>query len=961
MSSFPIILAYPEALLLGVALAYLYWKFVKHKNFWRTSMVVVAILVLCYPSLRLSTSSLDLLLLVDRSRSIAPEARAKQQELLELAARNLESGDRLGIISFNDKAYIEQAPSEENAALKSFQIPYSEDASDLAEGLATALSLASETRQTKVVLLSDGQYTGQDPLREAQAARQRGIPLYYRDLKRQELFNLFVSDVETPDKILVNEPFRMLFRVNSTADTPGRYRILRENQVVNEAQNQGWVPYQFSAGENRIYFTDSVRNPRIYSYRIQVQTVPQEREQVTTDNEAEKFVEVVGERPVLLVNNTGQPDNVSQVLTAGALPVHLASIGNFRMTLNQMSGYKGIILNNVAITKMTKTQIDALRDFVNQEGGGLLVCGGNNSFAAGGYYRSALEDVLPVALEDRKQAKKVSTAFSIIIDRSGSMTATVPTGETKIQLANQAAIESLNLLTGADSLSVIPTDTAPHIFVPQQPVVDPQSLAREISRIESMGGGIYVYSGLVAAGQQLLNATQLNKHILLFSDAADSEEPGSYKVLLEQFKDAGITVSVVALGTEQDQHADFLKDVAARGNGNIYFTQDATQLIQFFTADTITYARKSFIEEPAPMKVRAAAYTLSPDQKWQDFTAGGYNLMFPREKADIAIITADGDAAPILAFWQRGLGRSAAIALDCDQEFTRVPDYPDIILNTVRWVMGSSVFDSFQVRAETEGTFARIRMEVGEEERQKMADAKLLVFTPSGQVIERPMQWDTHNELGAGFRMNEVGAYRGVVKVGDQSYRIGPVSMPVSPEFAYARGAGAGREVLQQLASITGGLEVLDVRNLFERITRSAGITPLLTPLLILLLLLLIADVAEARFGMLAALKNRLRKRKSVAGKPAVSGAGTASPSETQSSGAVGFNLRARLMNRGKLKPTQTATAAGAKVATSGATAEAQATSTGAASTAEAKKPAEDMDYLSVAKDRARRATKDKK
>src|SRR5690606_17099924 len=128
----------------------------------------------------------------------------------------------------------------------------------------------------------------------------------------------------------------------------------------------------------------------------------------------------------------------------------------------------------------------------------------------------------------------VSGAFSFVLDRSGSMAMTVPAGGTKMDLANAAAIEALNLLSGGDSISVIAVDSSAHIFVPQQPVDNPAGIASQIRSIESMGGGIYVYTGLVAAGTQIATAQQANKHVLLFSDASDSEEPGDYKLLLER-------------------------------------------------------------------------------------------------------------------------------------------------------------------------------------------------------------------------------------------------------------------------------------------------------------------------------------------------------------------------------------------------------------------------------------------
>jgi len=951
----PIIFAYPEALLLGLALVYLYWRFVRNKNIWRTGALIVGILLLCYPSYRRTSKSMDLYLLVDRSRSIAEDGRAKQNELISLAARNLEAGDRLGIVTFNDRAYIEQAPSTERTAVQEFQIPYSEDASDLAEGIATVLNIAPEERRAKILVLSDGEYTGQDPLPEAQRARQRQVPLFYRDLKRTDFFNMFVAGVDTPEKMLANEPFRLIFRVHSTVDGPGRYRLYRDNKIIGEQQDQGWRTYNFRAGENRIPFTDSLKATGIHAYKIEVEGAQGQTETVTTDNRAEKFVSVVGERPVLVVNNAGQADNVSQVLSAGGLQLHIADIDNFKLGVNQLEGYKGVVLNNVAITKIAKSQIDGIRDFVQQEGGGLLVCGGNNSFAAGGYYKTSIDAILPVSLEDRKQAKKVSTAFSFVIDRSGSMAVPVPSGQKKIELANAAAIESLNLLSGADSISVIPVDSAAHIFVEQQNIEDPAKIASEIRKVESMGGGIFVYTGLVAAGNELLKASQLNKHILLFSDANDSEEPGDYKVLLEKFKEAGITVSVVGLGKETDVDAEFLKDIAARGDGQIYFTEDAHQLIQFFTADTITYTRKSFVQDPAPMKVRGSAFTLAPEQQWQDFSAAGYNLLFSKEQADVAIATADADNAPVLAFWQRGLGRVASLALDAEQDFSTKKDYPDIVLNTVRWIMGSSVYDNLQVRSETEGSYARITMEVGDDERGRMGEAKLAMFSPNGTTITLPMQWESHNRLAARVKLEEMGLYRGVVMVGDQAYKVGPVSMPVSPEFAYERGPTAGHETLNQLANITGGKEVLDVRTLFDRGGYSVGTVPLLLPLLIGFLIFLLGDIVEARFAPWANFKNWARRGRFGALQTA---AGAKLAEVTEAVSASGRRTRVR---RSARKAKTSASAPEAGTVAPAATVQDTAASANPKAATTQPEPAKDMDYLSSAKQQARRSLREKK
>lgn len=213
----PISFLFPEALLAGLLLLVLYWRFVKNKNPWRTAMVVLAIFLLAYPSIVVRSRNLDLFVLADRSRSISQEGIAKENELLELVSQKLEPGDRISVVSFNEQGYVEQAPSP-GPAVREFTNPHSVDSSDMTDGLATVLSLVSKERQSRLLVLSDGEYTGQDPSQQTQIARQMNLPIFVRDLKRTNVENLFVAGADTDEKLMAGEPFRVLFRVNSTVE-----------------------------------------------------------------------------------------------------------------------------------------------------------------------------------------------------------------------------------------------------------------------------------------------------------------------------------------------------------------------------------------------------------------------------------------------------------------------------------------------------------------------------------------------------------------------------------------------------------------------------------------------------------------------------------------------------------------------------------------------------------------------
>lgn len=135
-----------------------------------------------------------------------------------------------------------------------------------------------------------------------------------------------------------------------------------------------------------------------------------------------------------------------------------------------------------------------------------------------------------------------------------------------------------------------------------------------------------------------------------------------------------------------------------------------------------------------------------------------------------------------------------------------------------------------------------------------MGAATLKLFSPDGETVEKAMHWDSPQSLSAMHKISEAGCYRGVVQVGKKVYKTGPISVPVSPEFLQNRDRDFGRQILSQMAAITGGKQILDVRELFKRSDYSSVVRPVIFPFLILFLLLFLVDIAEARFGLQAIL-----------------------------------------------------------------------------------------------------------
>src|SRR5207253_6961971 len=65
-------------------------------------------------------------------------------------------------------------------------------------------------------------------------------------------------------------------------------------------------------------------------------------------------------------------------------------------SLADLQNYELLILSNVPATALTTRQMDLARTYVRDLGGGLIMLGGDQSFGLGGYYKTALEEILPV-------------------------------------------------------------------------------------------------------------------------------------------------------------------------------------------------------------------------------------------------------------------------------------------------------------------------------------------------------------------------------------------------------------------------------------------------------------------------------------------------------------------------------------------------------------------------------------
>ncbi|MCA9075121.1 MAG: VWA domain-containing protein [Planctomycetaceae bacterium] len=823
----------------------------------RLLLICLLLFALTGPRWNRGGDGIDVVVIADRSLSMPGDSHGSVLELINNLESNRGPGDRVGVVTFGSDAQIEHELSQD-ALLESFTREVLPDGSDLDDAILTSLNLIDPNRPARILVLSDGESNGASPLSGARRARELGVPIDFRTYERLRAGDAAVRSISLPETVSPREPFQFSVSLFADKDVDGTLRVLRNGNPV--ATQDG----PFLTGTNRLAFRDLIEEGGMHNYTVELE-VPDDP--LRENNVGAGLVRVDAGPRILVLNSDGAEGNIVRALRSARLPVDLAVAGTHPLTQDALDPYRAVIIENVPAKEFGRVKMERLAQFVEDLGGGLLLTGGQRSFGAGGYFNSPLDDVLPVSMEIREEHRKTRVAIAIALDRSGSMSAPVAGGKTKMDLANLGTAECVRLLSAGDSVAVIAVDSTPHTIQQLTPVEDPEAIARKALTIESMGGGIFVYEALVAAGQQLMKAEQATKHIILFSDAADSEEPGSYKSLLSKYETAGITVSVIGLGTMADVDAKLLQDIATRGSGNIMFTTDPSELPRLFTEDTMSVARSSFIEKDPETQPNGIDGTPLADAQLLGNlplgafpTVDGYNLSYLKPDATAAVISADEYAAPWAAFWYRGLGRVAAVTLEVDGQYSgrfgRWDSYDDFLITHARWLLGGDDPDDVFVDIDRQGQDAVITVELDPIRPEKgSGEMPELVVVPPADDRAAPIApdftWVGPDTLEGRFRMDRTGNWRTLVKTRGREIKRGPaVSLPYSPEFDPREGLPTGSEILAEVAELSGGVERPDVLDVLQNPPRSARTSSLLPWLFILGITLLVLEIAGRRLSL---------------------------------------------------------------------------------------------------------------
>jgi len=791
-------------LLLLVPVAWLGWPRMRFRRGRAWASLALRIVIIAALAFALAgaqavraAEKLSVVFLVDASDSVDSAARGQADTYLREALAAMRPDDRAGIIVFGQNALVERPLSntKEYVGLTSAPIRLN---TNIAEAIRLALAMFPADSARRIVLLSDGVETLGSATQSADLAAAASIPIEVVPLNRQPGPEIEVSSVRAPSRVNAGEQFDLGVTIRSQTAGPAQITILASGATIVQRSAE------LQVGANEFVFTVSVPAQGFSDFRVRVD--PLGKDTFYQNNELSAFTEITGPPKVLLVTQT--PTEVAALTPAlqqAGLSVDVIDPAALPGGVAGLAGYRSVILANVSATAISNQQMKIIQTYVRDLGGGLVAIGGPNSYGAGGYFQTPLEETLPVEmrLKDVKRIPKLTMAY--VIDRSGSMEMIGPSGVTNLELAKEATRRSINFLYPQDRAGVLSFDSNPEWLVPIQSVTNQDAMRSLVGTLRP-GGGTDILAAVKAIAAALPGDPSTLKHVILLTDGG--AEPGdSVEIVRKLNQDYGITVTSIGIGRDVPT---FMQDIATAGKGIFYNLTDVQNIPQVFAAETVLATRSYIVEQEFNARQVGSSSLLNGIVALPPLY--GYIASTAKPTATVAL-TAPGYDDPLLASWQYGLGRAVAFTSDASGRWAKAWTSWDGFSRFWAQVVRSTMIEGVNTRLETrieqrdggQVLVVEARDEQGAYLNSLKLDASLVDSKLNAQGLT--LQQVAPGRYEVPFTPQQEGAY--FIRVAGGNAQVGASAaqtlgwvLSYSPEYQIRP---ADTTLLNTLARITGG------------------------------------------------------------------------------------------------------------------------------------------------------------
>jgi Ca-activated chloride channel homolog len=708
---------------------------------------------------------------------------------------------------------------------------------DLAAALEVAAAAVPPFYVPRIVLVSDGNPTRGDSLQAAASLRGKvqvlTVPLPGRTEPEVQL-----SSVVAPAQVLQGEPFNVEVLIDSNHDDEkGRVEVFRGDIKVAEQT------VKLKKGENKLVLKQTIDSGGLTPVTARLKGY----EDTLLDNNSDfALVSAAGKpRVLLLESDPDQAKHLTWALEEQNMQVDVRPPRGAPESLAELQNYDLFILSNVPATALSLRQMEVARTYVQDLGGGLIMLGGDQSFGLGGYYKTSLEEILPVRSDFEKEKEKPSLALMLVIDKSGSM------GGEKIEMAKEAARAAVELLGPGDKVGVLAFEGENFWISEMHPATDKGFVLDRIASLEA-GGGTVMAPAMEEAHDTLRSTVAKLKHVIILTDGVSS--PGDFEGIAQAMTSDRITCSTVAMGTDADQ--SLLEEIARIGNGRYYVAEDPGQVPQIFAKETVTASKSAINEQPFPPTVVRATQVLSEIRLDEAPFLLGYVVTRAKPTAEVILATESGD--PLLAWWRYGLGVTVAFTSDAKArwaaEWISWPQFGQFWAQVARHALRKAEAKGTSVQIERQGRKAVVSLDAIEPSGRFLnrVSTDLTLVDPGLATKKVEMGQVAPGRYQAEFDVTRPGSYQLMFSQTKETQVLGRQTRGLAVGYPdELRLRGVNHELLRSIAAAAEGRFEPTAESVFEVPPASASRAVPLWPLLAAAaVILFVLDVALRRIDL---------------------------------------------------------------------------------------------------------------
>ena len=547
-------------------------------------MAVIIAFVAAGTSIVTTVTETDVYVVADVSYS-ANRNLDKIDDYIEDLGKSLPRNSRLGVVTFGKDYQLLTRLGEKTKSVRNSIVD--DSATDIVSALAYTGSLFREDVIKRIVLITDGKQTGETDSnalkRQVDALAESKIhvdAIYLDDNIDRDAREVQLSSVQVkPTTFLRREAYaKLTVNCSCSGEVNALLKVKRIKQGSDEAEPTELASYSvvFSQGNNSYSLPLYTEEEGVYDYEVEISCENSADDANTHNNKLTFTQEVSGKLSVLVILGDDPADE--QIIAdaygdSAQITARYYGSDDIKTTVEWINQYDEIVLSNVDVTKMNnyRTFLKSLDTAVSMFGKSLVTFGDTNIQNTKGELKE-LSGMLPVIYGKADSEEKL---YTLVIDTSRSMESMG-----RLARAKEAAIEIVNNLDDADTVSVVQFNGSPDDVEPKLIKVGDgkERIIKEINSL-TVRQGTNIPAALQFALPTATSGNYGERRLFLFSDGMNyslDAATTTVESVVTLMRDRGVVTSVLDVGragygtSDARRGLNMLKNVIAVRGGGTY-------------------------------------------------------------------------------------------------------------------------------------------------------------------------------------------------------------------------------------------------------------------------------------------------------------------------------------------------------------------------------------------------------